>query len=113
MWGWIHSPAVDGVRWLPTFFNAACLGGAVGLDALLLALLLPFLGYHGVMASRNQTTIESGSEAIARFDVGLISNLRQVLGARWWTWPIPAYLYGPDGDGVRWPTRDLSTRPPG
>ena len=41
-----------------------------------------------------------------QYDLGLHGNLASVLGRERWTWLIPMYLRGPDGDGVHWPTRD-------
>ena len=71
------------------------------LDGVLLSALIPFAVWHLHMASRNETTIEA--DRYPEYDVGTFANLKQVFGARVWTWPFPCYCFGPDGDGLRWP----------
>ena len=74
---------------------------AIGLDLILLLCLLgPFMCFHLNMAVKNDTTIEGRSP---NFDVGTMRNLRSVFGRDMWTWPLPFYLRGPDGDGLHWP----------
>ena len=64
------------------------------------------------MACKNETTIE-GSTA-SQYNVGTLANLRSVFGRELWTWPLPLYFHGPDGDGIHWRTiaaRTTSTPP--
>ena len=57
--------------------------------------------FHLGMAMRNETTIEGRSNPC--YDIGRLRNLRSVFGRKTWTWPLPLYLHGPDGDGLVWP----------
>ena len=54
------------------------------------------------MAARNETTIEGSSNA--HYNVGMMHNLRSVFGRRVWTWWLPLYFSGPDGNGIYWPS---------
>jgi hypothetical protein len=91
-------------RWpFPRTLNVVMFCGAIGIDALLLLCLVgPFMVFHLNMAAHNETTIESGTNP--HYDVGALRNLRSVFGREMWTWPLPLYLHGPDGDGIHWPT---------
>ena len=53
------------------------------------------------MALRNETTIEGSTHP--EYDVGWRHNMRQIFGRRRWTWLLPCYCGGPDGDGLHWP----------
>lgn len=84
---------------------------AVVLSVILMADLVAtiLLGIFGVwhvhMILRNRTSIgPPGEEA---YDVGTGDNWRQVMGRKWWLWPLPMYGSGdgPHGDGMSWPTR--------
>lgn len=57
--------------------------------------------FHLGMAMRNETTIEGRTNPC--YDIGRLRNLRSVFGRKTWTWPLPLYLNGPDGDGLVWP----------
>lgn len=97
---WLQSESAT-ARWFPPLVNLGLYVGALGIDLVLLICLLgPFMCFHLNMAMRNDTTIEGRSPA---FDVGAARNLRSVFGREKWTWAIPLYLKGPDGDGVHWP----------
>eukprot|EP00964_Phaeocystis_antarctica_P032697 scaffold18529_cov62-Phaeocystis_antarctica.AAC.1 len=56
------------------------------------------------MAFKNHTTVDG--DRYPQYDLGAHSNLASVLGRERWTWLIPFYCRGPDGDGVHWPTKD-------
>ena len=104
MWHWCLSEEPGGGvdRWFPGMVNLIILLAAIGIDAVLLLFVLgPFMCFHLLMAARNETTIEGGSNKC--FDVGVMANLRSVFGRDVWTWPLPLYLSGPDGDGLHWP----------
>ena len=89
-------------RWFPGLVPLLIVGGAMGIDCLLVFCLLgPFMVFHLGMAAKNETTIEGSSNP--HYNVGVMSNLRSVFGHKIWTWPIPLYLHGPDGDGLHWP----------
>ena len=93
--------------WFPSMVNLGFYGGAMAVDAgLLICMLGPFMFFHLRMAARNETTIESYSSN-AQFDVGMMQNLRSVFGRHIWTWPLPLYLQGPDGDGLHWPSHNV------
>ena len=107
MWDWLNSDEVMS-NWLPDNANVVLHVAAFGLDVVLLSLLAPFASLHVRMAMRNQTTIEPGPFA-DKYDVGTLANLRSVFGRRMWTWPLPLYCDGPEGDGLSWPTRERRT----
>ena len=89
-------------RWFPGLVPLLIVGGAMGIDCLLVFCLLgPFMVFHLGMAAKNETTIEGSSNP--HYNVGVMANLRSVFGHKIWTWPIPLYLHGPDGDGLHWP----------
>jgi len=94
----------DDGRWLPGILNTVLLVGCIGLDIVLLFVLLPFVWFHYRMACKNHTSVDG--DRFPQYDLGLHGNLASVLGRERWTWLIPMYLRGPDGDGVHWPTRD-------
>ena len=103
LWPWLNSD--EGERqWFAKTFNIVIYCAAAIVDAVVLCLIGPFAGYHLKMAARNETTIEGASNV--QYDVGTMQNLRSVFGRSLWTWPIPLYFRGPDGDGIRWPRSD-------
>ena len=70
-------------------------------------LLLGIFGsWHVQMALRNRTSIvEPENEEV--YDVGTLSNWRQVMGRKWWLWALPLWLDdAPHGDGTSWPRGD-------
>ena len=89
-------------RWLPGVFNVVLIVASLVIDVLLLFVLGPFPIMHVRMAHKNETTID-GSR-YPQYDLGAAANLAQVFGRRRWTWLLPCYCYGPDGDGIHWPT---------
>jgi hypothetical protein len=103
MWPWLNSAEAQRA-WFPAVVNPALYIGAIVVDVVLLCVLAPFAAFHLNMARKNETTIEGGTNA--KYDVGVMQNLRSVFGKEVWTWPIPLYLNGPDGDGLHWPSRD-------
>jgi len=101
MWPWMQNE--DDPRWFPPMVNILLFGGALVTDGVLLFCVVgPFMVFHFGMATRNETTIEGGSNP--HYDVGIMQNLRSVFGRHVWAWPLPLYLHGPDGDGLHWPT---------
>lgn len=98
------SHLTDEGRWLPGPLNTVVLVGAIGLDIILLFILVPFVWFHFRMAYKNHTTIDG--ERFPQYDLGPHENLASVLGRARWTWLLPCYCDGPDGDGVHWPTND-------
>ena len=107
LWPWLQDEDSGApTRYFPSMINILIYGGAIALDGVLVFCVLgPFMMFHLRMAAHNETTIEGSSNA--QFDVGVLQNLRSVFGRQMWTWPIPLYLNGPDGDGLHWPsTRD-------
>ena len=106
MWPWLNDEAAGApTRWFPGMVNLLLVGGALALDGVLLGCMLgPFMIFHLKMAAKNETTIEGSTNP--HFDVGPLQNLRSVFGRQMWTWPIPLYLNGPDGDGLHWPRTD-------
>ncbi|KAL1511176.1 hypothetical protein AB1Y20_005992 [Prymnesium parvum] len=74
-------------------------------DGLLFCLLCIFFVWHIMMVVRNQTTIEAKEP---HYDIGCCANIRQVFGSNPWTWFLPCYFDGPEGDGLRWPTRSAT-----
>eukprot|EP00811_Abedinium_folium_P033883 NODE_6814_length_1636_cov_3.587806.p1 GENE.NODE_6814_length_1636_cov_3.587806~~NODE_6814_length_1636_cov_3.587806.p1 ORF type:complete len:534 (-),score=100.37 NODE_6814_length_1636_cov_3.587806:33-1550(-) len=87
-------------------FEGACLA------LLLTGVLTPFLGLHCWLLSRNITTLEycermrngEGIAVASAYDVGILANLRSVLGDSVWLWPLP--IGSPPGDGCTWLGRD-------
>eukprot|EP00929_Paragymnodinium_shiwhaense_P063702 TRINITY_DN31840_c0_g1_i2.p1 TRINITY_DN31840_c0_g1~~TRINITY_DN31840_c0_g1_i2.p1 ORF type:complete len:149 (-),score=16.64 TRINITY_DN31840_c0_g1_i2:94-540(-) len=87
-----------------TFLMGAC----ATVSTIVTALLTPFLTLHGWLLYKNMTTIEfcerctfyEDSSYISRYDVGVIENLRSVLGEDPLLWLLP--LGSPPGDGLRW-----------
>jgi len=102
VWDWLQSSSGAQQHWFPGVINTAIYVGALVLDVMLLCVLAPFMHFHLAMAARNETTIEGYSNP--RYDMGWLLNLRSIFGREKWTWPIPLYLQGPDGDGLHWPT---------
>jgi len=102
MWDWLEADDGGQKNWFPGIINTAIYVAALAIDVLLLCLLAPFMHFHLYMASRNETTIEGYSNP--KYDVGPMRNLRSVFGRDRWTWLLPLYLRGPDGDGLHWPT---------
>uniref|UniRef100_A0A7S2NA50 Palmitoyltransferase n=1 Tax=Haptolina brevifila TaxID=156173 RepID=A0A7S2NA50_9EUKA len=103
MWDYLHREDVVR-RWFPSIVNLVFYIGAIVIDALLMLTLVPFTKYHLTMACHNETTLEGNTNS--KYDVGVRHNLQSVFGRRLWTWPLPFYLHGPDGDGVHWPSID-------
>ena len=79
-----------------------------GFDVFLVALLVPFCTWHVLMVMRNQTTIDG--KRFPQYDMGVGANVRQVFGPNPWTWLLPCYCSGPEGDGLRWPTRQAGSQ---
>lgn len=104
MWDWLNDKEQSGRRWFPGIVNVVFYIAAIVIDAVLLITLIPFAHFHLRMASLNETTIEGSSHP--KYNVGTMQNLRSVFGHAVWAWPIPLYLYGPDGDGLHWPSTD-------
>mmetsp|Transcript_11928 Transcript_11928/g.30575 ORF Transcript_11928/g.30575 Transcript_11928/m.30575 type:complete len:360 (-) Transcript_11928:226-1305(-) len=102
-WDWLQSDTGARRHFFPGVVNTALYVGAMVLDGILLCVLVPFMHFHIYMARRNETTIEGYSNP--KYDVGPVPNLRSVFGREAWTWPIPLYLHGPDGNGLHWPTQ--------
>jgi len=63
---------------------------------------------HLHMVLRNETTIEVKyhPEKQAMYDLGWLSNVKQVMGESALVWFIPIYAQGPVGDGITWPMSD-------
>jgi len=102
MWDWLGSDAGRASQPLPPDLARIVFAGAMGSDGVILLFLLPFAGVHLKMALRNETTIEGSTHP--EYDVGWRHNMRQIFGRRRWTWLLPCYCGGPDGDGLHWPT---------
>ena len=107
MWTWLESDEAT-ARWLPGIANTMVHLGTIGLDGVLLCVIGPFMHFHFRMAMKNETTIEGSTTP--RYNVGTLANLRSVFGAKTWTWLVPLYLRGPQGDGLHWPTNTDSSR---
>ena len=82
---------------------------AICVDVALGIVLVCFTSFHLNMACKNETTIESCGTADPRYDVGVGANLEQVFGCNRWLWLLPVYGAGPVGDGLAWPTRELTS----
>ena len=109
LWPWLMDEQSGGAapngRFFPGIVNILILLAALGVDALMLfGILGPFMLFHLQMAARNESTIEGHTNP--HYDVGRMDNLRSVFGREMWTWPIPLYLRGPQGDGLHWPRSD-------
>ena len=100
-WDWLQAANGAEKHWFPGTVNVSIWIAAMAIDAFLLLALLPFAHFHLRMASRNETTIEGYSNP--KYDVGQVPNLRSVFGRSIWTWAVPLYCKGPDGDGIHWP----------
>ena len=109
MFDWLQSEDGAVAHWFPGILNLVVYGGAIAIDAVLvLCVLGPFTTFHLRMAAHNETTIEGSSNS--HYDVGQHQNLRSVFGRNMWTWPLPLYLSGPDGDGLHWPSHSRTSR---
>jgi len=102
LWTWALEASERG-EWLPGILNVVVLVAMGVVDVLLLVLLVPFLFVHLRMVARNQTTIDG--DRFPKYDVGTRRNFEQVFGARSIAWFVPLYMWGPNGDGIRWPCR--------
>ena len=71
------------------------------LDCALIVMLSCFMPFHVRMVLLNETTIEGPSP---EFHAGMRRNWMQVMGKDPYTWMLPVYGGGPDGDGVHWPS---------
>ena len=58
---WLYLPWLYLLRWLPGPLNTVLLVGAVGLDIVLLAVLVPFVWFHFRMAFKNHTTVDGAA----------------------------------------------------
>ena len=104
-WDWLQDASGAQRRWFsPGIVNTVIYIAAIVIDVVLLCLLIPFMQFHLRMATRNETTIEGYTNS--KYDVGARGNLQSVFGRELWTWPLPLYFHGPDGDGLHWPTTD-------
>lgn len=104
LFGFAKELGDDDDRWLPGALNLVLLVGAMVLDVVLLLVLGPFLAFHLKMAAKNQTTIDG--DRYPQYELEVERNLQSVLGRKRWTWLLPCYCAGPDGDGVHWPTSE-------
>ena len=59
-----------------------------------------FGGWHVYMVLRNRTTVEPDEK---KYDVGLVANVRQVMGRDAALWLLPLEGAGPTVDGIHWP----------
>jgi len=104
-WDWLQDASGAQRRWFsPGIVNTVIYVAAIVIDVVLLCMLIPFMQFHLRMAARNETTIEGYTNS--KYDVGARGNLQSVFGRELWTWPLPLYFHGPDGDGLHWPTTD-------
>ena len=93
----------------PELVHACCLLVCAAANMVATLLLGIFGGWHVQMALRNRTSIaEPENEEV--YDVGSLSNWRQVMGRKWWLWALPVWLGdAPHGDGTAWPRRDRAS----
>ena len=59
-----------------------------------------FGGWHAWLVLRNRTTLAPNER---RYDVGLVANVRQVMGRQAALWLLPIEGAGPTVDGIHWP----------
>ena len=61
----------------------------------------------GNLQYKNQEYTSTVSRHSQQYDLGACSNVRQVFGSLYWTYPFPFYLASglPHGDGITWVTR--------
>ena len=59
-----------------------------------------FGGWHVWLVLRNRTTLAPNER---RYDVGLVANVRQVMGRQAALWLLPIEGAGPTVDGIHWP----------
>lgn len=70
------------------------------------ALLTPFFCFHLWLLCRNITTIENseprfkGHSGPNYFDLGVLENVKSVMGTEVYLWPFP--VGGPPGNGIEW-----------
>ena len=69
-------------------------------DLVATVLLGLFGGWHVYMVLRNRTTVEPDEK---KYDVGLVANVRQVMGRDAALWLLPLEGAGPTVDGIHWP----------
>lgn len=76
------------------------------LDFVMAMLLALFGGWHVWLVLRNRTTFAPHER---RYDVGVVANVRQVMGRHAALWLLPIEGAGPTVDGIHWPlSRDAA-----
>jgi len=82
-------------------------GNGIVVSSVVSAVMVPFVGFHSWLLSRNMTTIEYYETYRSRrhitYDVGLFENIRSVFGDEWWLWLLP--VSGPSTSGLSYPVR--------
>jgi hypothetical protein len=73
-------------------------------DAVATVALACFGGWHALLVLSNRTSVGATDES--RYNMGALENVRQVMGRRWWLWPLPVWAGdAPHGNGQAWPER--------
>jgi len=79
------------------------------LSSIITSCLTPFFCFHSWLLSKNLTTIEycekrgSNENYESPYDVGILGNIRSVMGDAWYLWLVP--VGSPPGDGISWQMR--------
>lgn len=72
---------------------------AIVFDVIFAIALAFFSIAHWWMASKNQTSVE-GYGSSHSFDLGWKRNFEIIFGKKKYSWFLPFYFNGPDGDGI-------------